>query len=335
MRGLAIAREAGVTTVLNPAPAAPVPERMLGLCDYVTPNETEASAMTGLPVGSEDEARAAARALRERGASAVVITLGAEGALFDGPGGGHLVPAFRAGPVVETTGAGDAFNGAFAVALAEGRGAGPGGALRMRSCRPLGHPAGNSAFHAASCRSGSTAGRGVTVPMQGWARRFGRSTWNCAAKSPRTGGRSHSPQWAVLLYLISKLASSRVASSIGRNVSVTDPASTEQAQCHAAPVRPAGPDARPARRSRRLRAFRRSDRIRHRRRHPSDARHAPVRRYRHARHGSFVRKRAPPRDLWREPCRSVRRSVCSRHLEGRAAPALRRVALRLAPSTAQ
>ncbi len=129
MRGLAIAREAGVTTVLNPAPAAAVPGPMLGLCDYVTPNEVEASAMTGLPVGSEDEARAAARALRERGAEAAVLTLGAEGALFDGPGGGHPVPAFRAGPVVETTGAGDAFNGAFAVALAEGRE--PGEAVRF------------------------------------------------------------------------------------------------------------------------------------------------------------------------------------------------------------
>lgn len=129
MRGLAIAREAGVTTVLNPAPAATVPERMLGLCDYVTPNEVEASAMTGLPVGSQDEVRAAACALRERGAGTAVLTLGAEGALFDGPGGGHLVPAFRAGPVVETTGAGDAFNGAFAVALAEGRE--PGQAVRF------------------------------------------------------------------------------------------------------------------------------------------------------------------------------------------------------------
>lgn len=129
MRGLAIAREAGVTTVLNPAPAAAVPEPMLGLCDYVTPNEVEASAMTGLPVGSEDDARAAARALRERGAGAAVLTLGAEGALFDGPGGARLVPAFRAGPVVETTGAGDAFNGAFAVALAEGRE--PGQAVRF------------------------------------------------------------------------------------------------------------------------------------------------------------------------------------------------------------
>lgn len=129
MRGLAIAREAGVTTVLNPAPAPAVPGPMLGLCDYVTPNEVEASAMTGLPVGSEDEARAAARALRERGAGTAVLTLGAEGALFDGPGGGHLVAAFRAGPVVETTGAGDAFNGAFAVALAEGRE--PGEAVRF------------------------------------------------------------------------------------------------------------------------------------------------------------------------------------------------------------
>lgn len=129
MRGLAIAREAGVTTVLNPAPAAAVPEPMLSLCDYVTPNEVEASAMTGLPVGSEAEARAAARALRERGAGAAVITLGAEGALFICPAGGQLVPAFRAGPVVETTGAGDAFNGAFAVALAEGRE--PGQAVRF------------------------------------------------------------------------------------------------------------------------------------------------------------------------------------------------------------
>ena len=80
-------------------------------------------------MGSEVEARAAARALRERGAGAAVLTLGAEGALFDGPGGARLVPAFRAGPVVETTGAGDAFNGAFAVALAEGRE--PGQAVRF------------------------------------------------------------------------------------------------------------------------------------------------------------------------------------------------------------
>ena len=120
-RALAIAREAGVTTVLNPAPAAEAPTDMLRLCDYVTPNETEASALTGIPVDDEDGARRAAAALRDRGTGAAVITLGARGALFDGPEGAGFVPAFRAGPVIETTGAGDAFNGAFAVALAEGR----------------------------------------------------------------------------------------------------------------------------------------------------------------------------------------------------------------------
>ncbi len=128
-RALAIAREAGVTTVLNPAPAADAPKDMLRLSDYVTPNEAEAEALTGIPVDDEDGARRAAAALRERGAGRAVITLGARGALFDGPGGAAFVPAFRAGPVVETTGAGDAFNGAFAVALAEGRD--PGRAVRF------------------------------------------------------------------------------------------------------------------------------------------------------------------------------------------------------------
>ena len=119
-RALAIAREAGVVTVLNPAPAAEAPDEMLRLSDFVTPNESEATALTGIPVDDEPGACRAATALRDRGAGAAVITLGARGALFDGPGGAEFVPAFRVGPVVETTGAGDAFNGAFAVALAEG-----------------------------------------------------------------------------------------------------------------------------------------------------------------------------------------------------------------------
>ena len=120
-RALAIAREAGVTTVLNPAPAADAPEEMLRLSDYVTPNETEAAALTGIPVDDEEGARRAAAALRDRGAGAAVITLGARGALLDCREGAEMVSAFLPGPVVETTGAGDAFNGAFAVALAEGR----------------------------------------------------------------------------------------------------------------------------------------------------------------------------------------------------------------------
>lgn len=120
LRALQIAREGGVTTILNPAPAAPLPAGMLALCDYVTPNESEAEALTGLPVTTPAEAEVAARALCAMGAGAAVITLGAQGALFhDGARTVH-VAALDAGPVAETTGAGDAFNGGFAVALAEG-----------------------------------------------------------------------------------------------------------------------------------------------------------------------------------------------------------------------
>jgi ribokinase len=119
-RALEIARAGGAVTVLNPAPAAELPAGMLALCDYVTPNESEAEALTGLPVTTPEEALAAAKALIAAGAGAAVITLGAQGALFhDGVETVH-VPVFRAGPVVETTGAGDAFNGGFASALARG-----------------------------------------------------------------------------------------------------------------------------------------------------------------------------------------------------------------------
>jgi ribokinase len=119
-RALEIARAGGAVTVLNPAPAAELPAGMLALCDYVTPNESEAEALTGLPVTTPEEALAAAKALIAAGAGAAVITLGAQGALFhDGVETVH-VPVFKAGPVVETTGAGDAFNGGFASALARG-----------------------------------------------------------------------------------------------------------------------------------------------------------------------------------------------------------------------
>jgi ribokinase len=121
LRALQIARAAGVTTILNPAPAASLSDEMLALCDYVTPNESEAGTLTGLPVGSVEEARAAAAALLARGVGAVVITLGDKGALYHDKGQSVHVPVISAGPVIETTGAGDAFNGGFAVALSEGR----------------------------------------------------------------------------------------------------------------------------------------------------------------------------------------------------------------------
>lgn len=119
-RGLEIARAAGVVTVFNPAPAAPVPDDLYALCDWVIPNETEAAALTGLPVDTEDQARKAGDALLAKGARNALITLGARGALLHNAQGSVLIPSFSAGKVVETAGAGDAFVGAFATALAEG-----------------------------------------------------------------------------------------------------------------------------------------------------------------------------------------------------------------------
>lgn len=117
VRGLQMARDAGLTTILNPAPAASLPEGMLALCDYVTPNETECEALTGITVETEQQAEEACQALRALGVRRPIITMGAQGAYLSDHG---LVPSVNAGPVVETTGAGDAFNGAFAAALSEG-----------------------------------------------------------------------------------------------------------------------------------------------------------------------------------------------------------------------
>jgi ribokinase len=120
VHGLEIARANGVTTILNPAPAQPLDDAVLKLCDYLTPNETEIGQLTGIEVTDLDSVRAAADQLLARGVGAVVVTLGEKGALLHGHGRSVVVPAINAGPLVETTGAGDAFNGGFATALARG-----------------------------------------------------------------------------------------------------------------------------------------------------------------------------------------------------------------------
>lgn len=117
---LKIAKEAGVTTVLNPAPAAELPDDIFALCDYITPNETEASELTGVKVETVDDARKAADALLDKGVDTVVMTLGAQGALLHSRELSVHVAAISAGPVVETTGAGDAFNGGMVTGLADG-----------------------------------------------------------------------------------------------------------------------------------------------------------------------------------------------------------------------
>lgn len=118
-RALEIARAGGTKTILNPAPAAELSDQMLSLCDYVTPNESEVKGITGMSVETPDDAARAADALMARGVGAAIITLGAQGVFYKDRDTAVHVPAIRAGDVVETTGAGDAFNGGFAVALAE------------------------------------------------------------------------------------------------------------------------------------------------------------------------------------------------------------------------
>jgi ribokinase len=119
-RALKIARGGGARTILNPAPAATIPEAMLTLCDLVTPNESEAEGITGIAVHDVATATHAAQSLLARGVGAAVITLGEKGALYHDSTQTVHVPAYSAGPVVETTGAGDAFNGGLATALSEG-----------------------------------------------------------------------------------------------------------------------------------------------------------------------------------------------------------------------
>jgi ribokinase len=117
---LRIAHEAGVPTILNPAPAAPLPMSIYPLCDYLTPNETEAAALLEMTVAGGSGAEAAAAAFVKRGVKCAIITLGAEGALVRSNKVTKHVAAMDAGPVIETTGAGDAFTGGLATGIAEG-----------------------------------------------------------------------------------------------------------------------------------------------------------------------------------------------------------------------
>lgn len=119
-KGLSIARTAGVATILNPAPAAEIPPEMLALCDYLTPNETETSALTGIEVTDIASAKIASQKLLEMGVKNALITLGEQGVLLHNADTSIHIPAIKAGEIAETTGAGDAFNGGFATGLSQG-----------------------------------------------------------------------------------------------------------------------------------------------------------------------------------------------------------------------
>lgn len=114
-----IARSGGVRTILNPAPAMPLPDELLSLTDICIPNEVEIQQLTGVNAATLPEAEEAARELLRRGPAAVVLTLGDRGALVIDAEGAHHVPAVKV-EAVDPTGAGDAFVGSLAVFIAEG-----------------------------------------------------------------------------------------------------------------------------------------------------------------------------------------------------------------------
>jgi ribokinase len=115
IKAMQFAKEHGIQTIFNPAPAQVLDLQEVGLADYVIPNETEAEVISGMPVRDLNDARKCVRKLLDGGLSRVIITLGANGCLF----GDEHVESFAVEPI-DTTGAGDAFIGSLAVFLSSG-----------------------------------------------------------------------------------------------------------------------------------------------------------------------------------------------------------------------
>lgn len=119
-RAMEIGKAAGARTILNPAPATAMPDSIFAHVDYLTPNESELRILLGLAPDDPTGTRTLAAELRRRGVSTVIVTMGENGALVLGDDIDLVVSTPRV-EVIDTTGAGDAFNAGFAVALGQGR----------------------------------------------------------------------------------------------------------------------------------------------------------------------------------------------------------------------
>ncbi len=119
-KAAAIAGEAGVRVILNPAPSCPLDDNLLSILSVITPNESEAELLTGIPVTDIASAEAAAAALLQRGVEVVIITLGKQGAFVKTKNLSEAISGFEV-EAVDATAAGDVFNGSLSVALAEGK----------------------------------------------------------------------------------------------------------------------------------------------------------------------------------------------------------------------
>lgn len=120
LKAAKIAHQAGKTVVLNPAPACPLPEELFRNIDLFIPNETELSTFSGMPVTSQEEAQAAAKAMQAKGVGKLIVTMGSKGALICEGGPSVFVPAHKV-KAVDTTAAGDTSCGALCVAISEGK----------------------------------------------------------------------------------------------------------------------------------------------------------------------------------------------------------------------